>query len=266
MQALQRDDHVIHYRFMPGEAGQPTVVFINSLGTDFRIWEAVVALLPPRFSILLHDKQGHGLSGLGPGPRHIGDYAGDVLALLDHLRIDRPVLCGLSVGGIIAQHILIHHPGRAAAAILSNTAAKVGTEESWNDRIAAVKTGGIASIAGMVMERWFSPAFHRTRAAELALYTHMLTRTDADGYTACCAAIREADYRSGLSGIGVPVLCIGGTHDGATPPAIVKDTAAAIPGARYVEMENAGHLPCIESPEAYAQAVSGLIASLPASY
>ena len=185
MQVLQHGDHVIHYRFRPCEAGRPTLVFINSLGTDFRIWDDVVAALSPRFGILLHDKQGHGLSGMGAGARSIGDYAADVLALLDHFAIGKPVLCGLSVGGIVAQHLLIHHPDRAAAAILSHTGAKVGTDESWNARIAAVNEGGIASIAGMVMERWFSPAFHRERAAELALYTNMLTRTDAAAYTAC---------------------------------------------------------------------------------
>ena len=262
MQILEHGSCFIHYRAMPGPAQRPTVVFINSLGTDFRIWDGVVEALGGRYGVVLQDKRGHGLSSLTPRPQSIGDYADDVVALLDHLGLRDVVLCGLSVGGLISQHLLVHRSDLVRAAILSNTAAKLGTDESWNARINTVATSGMTAISQMVMERWFPPAFRQTRRGELALAANMLTRTDAAAYIACCEAIRDADYRPHLGAIARPVLCIAGTHDGAAVPALVRETAAAIPGARFVEFEDAGHIPCIECPERHAQVISEFIGAV----
>ncbi len=103
--------------------------------------------------------RGHGLSDVGQLPSSIEDHATDLAALLDLLSVKHAVICGLSVGGLIAQSLYHRLPDLVRALILCDTAHKIGTAESWNARIAAVERSGIGSIVDAIMERWFTPAF-----------------------------------------------------------------------------------------------------------
>ena len=88
----------IHYA-QTGPKDGPVLVFSNSLGTDLRIWDDVVAGLSDRFNIVTYDKRGHGLSGIGDAPYDVALHANDLIGLLDHLGLDQVIICGLSVGG-----------------------------------------------------------------------------------------------------------------------------------------------------------------------
>jgi 3-oxoadipate enol-lactonase len=235
--------------------GDPTglpLVFANSLGTDFRIWDRVIAHLPAGLKILRYDMRGHGLSDAPAGEYFMGDLVADAAGLMAALGFRDAVFVGLSIGGVVAQGLAAERPDLVRAAVLSNTAAKIGTEQAWNDRIATVRANGIESIADNVMELWFSKAFHASRADELAGWRHMLTRTPLAGYLGCCAAIAHTDLRDSTPAIRQPVLAIGGDADGSTPPDLVRETAATIPGARFELIRGAGHIPCVEQPEAMA--------------
>src|SRR5690606_25002610 len=144
----------------PGD-GLP-VIFANSLGTDLRVWDAVLPLLPGVRAIRF-DKPGHGLSDRD-GAVSIASMAADVAALIEEIAGGPVVFVGLSIGGMIGQALAVERPDLVRALVLSNTAARMGTAESWAARIAAVRAGGVGSIAEAVMERWFAPAF-RDRAA-----------------------------------------------------------------------------------------------------
>jgi 3-oxoadipate enol-lactonase len=136
-----------------------------------------------------------------------------------------------------------------------DTAHKIGTPQMWAERIAAIHAGGIGSIADSILARWFSPACHRERAAELAGWRNMLCRTPVEGYVGCCAAIRDADLTAAARSLTVPTLCMVGDMDGSTPPSLVAELAALVPGARLATIAGAGHLPCVEQPEAVAKAM-----------
>jgi len=235
----------------------PTLVFSNSLGTDYRIWDRLAGLIGPRFRLVRYDKRGHGLSDAPPGPYKLDDHIADLAALLDHLGIGPAIVVGLSVGGMIAQGLSAARPDLVKALVLCNTAHKIATPEIWNERIAAVREGGIAAISEATLERWFSRAFHTERAQELAGWRHMLTRTPAEGYLATSAAIRDTDLTAAAQAISVPTLCVGGSEDGSTPPDLVRSLAALIPGAGFEVIEGAGHLPCIEKPDALASLTTG---------
>ncbi|MEQ1955675.1 3-oxoadipate enol-lactonase [Mesorhizobium sp. CN2-181] len=251
----------LHYRFTPSSADAEPIVFINSLGTDFRIWDTMAADFAGDVPFLVYDKRGHGLSALGDGIMSIDDHVDDLLGLLDLLAIGRAVICGLSVGGLIAQRLCQRRPELVASLILCDTAHKIGTSETWNTRIATVETQGIAAIADGVMEKWFTPAFHANRAAELAGYRNMLVRQPVAGYAGTCAAIRDADYTEAAAEIAVPSLCIVGDQDGSTPPELVRSLAALIPGSRFEIIRDAGHIPCVEQPDALAALIRGFVPS-----
>ncbi|MBM6583619.1 3-oxoadipate enol-lactonase [Microvirga sp. BT689] len=245
---------VLHHQVL-GPSGRPALVFINSLGSDLRIWEEVAPAFTERFRIVLYDKRGHGLSDAPPAPYTIDDHTDDLLSLLDHLGIEEASLVGLSVGGMIAQRMAVRFPRRVQSITLCCTAAKIGTPELWAERIGAVETGSIESIADSVLQRWFTPRFHETQADDLAGWRNMLVRTPVHGYAGTCAAIRDADLRQDAGRIAVPTLCVAGDQDGSTPADVVKGTVDLIPGARFELIDGAGHIPCVEKPAA----LSGLI-------
>ena len=222
----------LHYRHRDLE-GRPLLVFINSLGTDFRIWDEVAADLATDFGLLLYDKRGHGLSNLGSQPCTIADHAADLVGLLDRLGAGEVVLCGLSIGGLIAQHLAATRPERLRALVLCDTAHKIGTAEFWNERIATVERDRIDAIADGILERWFTPAFRIGEPARFAGARNMLVRQPVAGYVGSCAAVRDADHTGLVGRIAAPTLVVVGDQDGSTPPELVRKTADLIPGARF---------------------------------
>jgi 3-oxoadipate enol-lactonase len=238
----------LHYEHRHGGAGKPLIVFANSLGTDFRIWREVVNDLAADFSTLCYDMRGHGLSGLGQPPYAIADHVADLSGLLDHVGAREAVICGLSVGGLVAQGLYASRPEMVRALILCDTAHKIGTAETWNARIETVRRNGIVSIADGVMKLWFTPAFHAKEPELLAGCRTMLVRQPVAGYTGTCAAVRDADHTELVGRIAVPTLCLVGDQDGSTPPPLVRSMADLIPGAEFAVIESAGHIPCVEQP------------------
>ncbi|MCX5496057.1 3-oxoadipate enol-lactonase [Kaistia dalseonensis] len=246
---------VIHWAER-GPSDAPAIVFANSLGTDFRIWDDVAARLGTRWRIVLHDKRGHGLSDAPAGPYSIDDHTDDLLALTDRLGLGRFALVGLSIGGLIAQNLALRAPERLAALVLADTAAKIGTADSWAARIDAVRNGGLAPIADAVMERWFTPNFRDTRPVDLAGWRNLLLRTPPQGYVGSCAAIRDTDLTERICTIAAPTLVVAGDQDLSTPPDLVRATADRIPGARFETIASCGHIPPVEQPAALAALIA----------
>lgn len=246
---------VLHHVIREGR-GRP-VVFANSLGTDLRIWQAVVAGLDPEMPVLLWDKRGHGLSE--EGETDMAGHAADLAGLMDLHGLTGALVCGVSVGGMIAQQLAHDRPDLVAGLLLSNTGHRIGDAATWNARIEAVVQGGIAAISEPILERWLSPGYRAAHPEMLAGWRMMLTRTPASGYAAVCRAIRDADLTEVARGIAVPTLCLACSDDGATPPELVSALAALVPGAEYRCLDRAGHLPCIERPDEVAAMIREML-------
>lgn len=251
MRVLRRPWGAMNIR-VDGPANGVSVIFGNSLGTDLRLWDAVLPHLPG-IRALRFDKRGHGLSDRGPA-EGIAGLAADAAALIEAEAGGPAVFVGLSIGGMIGQQLAASRPDLVRALVLSNTAARMGSAEGWQARIAAVRAGGVESIADAVMERWFAPAFRDTPA--LAAWRNMLARSDALGYADACAAIAGADLGASTATLRLPALVIAGGGDGASPPDLVAATARMIPGAAFHVLPGAGHLPCVETPAAWAALVA----------
>lgn len=249
MNLAQLADINLHYQDQGPRTG-PAVVFANSLGTDLRLWDDVLPHLPAGLRLIRYDKRGHGLSDCPAAPYSMGTLVRDAEALLEHLEVKDCVFVGLSIGGMIAQGLAVKRLDLVRALVLSNTAAKIGTRQMWQERMAAVEAGGIAALAEHVLERWFSKAFRA--GPSLPLWRNMLLRQPTEGYIGCCAAIAGTDFITPTSGLRLPTLAIAGTEDGSTPPDLVRETAALIPGSKFELLRRAGHLPCVEQPAAFA--------------
>lgn len=257
--AFARVNGVVLHHAVRGRSDGPTLVFSNSLGTDFRIWDAVEALLEDDFRLVFYDKRGHGLSEVTPQPYALSDHVNDLAALLDHLRVSNATIVGLSVGGLIAQGLATLRPELVQALALCDTAHKIGTDDLWNSRIAAVNESGISAVSDGIMQRWFTPSYRTPDNPDFVGYTAMLTRTTIDGYAGTCAALRDADLTESTRALRVPTLCIVGDQDGSTPPDLVRELASLIEGSRLEIVEDAGHLPCIEQPEKTAELIRSFL-------
>lgn len=240
----------LHYR-EDGDPDGAAIVFANSLGTDLRLWDQLVPLLPQGLRIIRYDKRGHGLSTCPSGPYAMGALVRDLEQLLDMLEVREAMLVGLSIGGLIAQGLAAKRLDMVRAMVLSNTGAKIGTRDIWAQRIAAVREGGIEAVADATMQRWFSKGF--AASPDMELWRNMLTRTPAEGFIGCCHAIAGSDFITPTSGLRLPVLGIAGSEDGGTPPDLVRETVDLVPGSRFRLIRRAGHLPCVEKPVEYAE-------------
>ena len=239
---------------------EPVLVFSNSLGTDFSMWDPQMAELQRCFSILRYDTRGHGQSSITPGEYTIEQLGRDVIGLLDSLHLDRVHFCGLSMGGMIGIWLGIHAPSRLYRLVLCNTAARIGTTEMWNARITTVRKDGMRSVAAAVIERWFTPGFRASSPEKVARAQQMLENSSPEGYAACCAAIRDMDQREAVAKVKAPTLVIYGGSDSVIPPSDSHFLTAQIQGAAELELP-AAHLSNVEQADAFTEAVSNFLSS-----
>lgn len=247
----------VHVR-IGGPAGAPVLVLLHSLGTTQGVWDAQAAALAGTFRVVRADMRGHGLTETTPGPYSMDLLARDVLALMDALGVEQAHIGGISIGGMIAQAVAALAPERVRSLLLCDTAMAIPTAQSWRERAAAVRAGGMAVVADTVLARWVTPDFLGAPAA-LGLRT-MLLRTDPEGYAACAEAIGAADLSTTTAALRLPALVMVGDQDASTPPASAEALAAAIPGARLVVLEDAAHIPTVEQPAAVTLAMRGFLA------
>jgi 3-oxoadipate enol-lactonase len=168
------------------------------------------------------------------------------------------------MGGMVGQELALRHPSLVGALVLANTTSAYppAAREVWEQRIATVQEQGIEPIADAVMGRYFTDRFRAERGAVVARFRERVVSTDATGYIGCCAAVGAVDTTARLGAIAAPTLVIAGELDQGTPVAMAETLAAGIPDARLTVLKDASHLSAIEQPQAFAEAVTGFIATL----
>ncbi|MBI1415903.1 MAG: 3-oxoadipate enol-lactonase [Limimaricola sp.] len=236
------------------------VVFLHALGTDHRLWDDVLPLLPDTLRLIAVDMRGHGKSDVPPAPYTMGALISDVEAVCAALDVKQAVFVGLSIGGMIAQGLAVKRLDLVRGLVLSNTAARIATPQIWEDRIAAVRAGGVEAVADATVARWFHRDFRESPAARD--WDARLRACPVEGWCGGAAAIAGTDFYTPTSGLRLPTLGIAGSEDGSTPPDLVRETVDLIPGARFHLMRRSGHLPCVDAPEAYAAALTGFLTEI----
>lgn len=257
MPFVDSDGVTLHYLDEGDPAGAP-VVFAHALGTGTLLWDAVLPLLPPGLRLIRYDARGHGRSDCPPAPYSMGALIRDAERLMDHLQVRDALFVGLSIGGMVAQGLAVKRPDFIRALVLSNTAARIATSDIWAARIAtARRPGGMEDLAHASCQRWFSPAFRKAQGH--LPWLDLLSRHNPEGYIGCAAAISGSDFYSPTSGLRLPVLGIAGSEDGSTPPDLVRETVDLISGSRFHLIRGAGHVPPVDHPAAYAQALTDFL-------
>jgi len=235
---------------LEGDETKPVILLSNALGTNLSMWDAQMPALLEHYRVLRYDSRGHGDSSVPEGPYTINLLGQDALAILDALGLEQVDFIGLSLGGFIGQWLLLHAPERIGKAILSNTASQIGNEDMWADRIQTAFHDGMTPIANGLIEAWFTREVREKNPEAVSRIEKMILATPTEGYTATCAALRDADLRDEITNIKAPVLVIVGRHDIVTPTGIGALIASAIDGAKLVTLD-AAHLSNVGAPDEF---------------
>jgi 3-oxoadipate enol-lactonase len=241
---------------LDGREGAPWMVFSNSLLTDLSLWDAQVAAFGGRFRILRYDQRGHGGTSVPPGPASLDQLTEDAAALMRHFGISGAIFVGVSMGAATAFYMAARHPDLVRAVVASDGQSRtaVGGAQAWQERIDFALQNGMPAFADATLKRWFSPAALAAAGPAIPRVHEMVLHTPQDGFVACAQALQSYDIHGALPGLRQPALLIAGEKDGAMPKSM-QELAGIIPDASYVEIPGAGHLPCIEEPEAFNAAM-----------
>ncbi len=234
------------------------ILYLHSLGADLTIFDRVVAALPHR-AHLRQDLRGHGLSDAPAGPYTIAGLAADAVALLRANSPARAVLVGVSVGGMVALRAALDAPDVVAGLVLCDTAAKIGDQAMWQERVNTVVAHGVEAVADVTLQRWFPEQFRTARPELMAGLRNMLVCTRASGYAGTCHALATEDLRSRLHELRTPTMVVVGREDLSTPPPVVAALAEALPDSELQIIEGAGHLPMVDAPEEFTELLSGYL-------
>jgi 3-oxoadipate enol-lactonase len=237
-----------------GNAGRPAVLLLHSIGCDAGMWAQQAASLRDGYRVIGLDLRGHGASDAPPGDYTLERLGRDAAEVLDAVGAASVHVCGLSLGGVVAQWMAVHRPERMRTLTLANTTPRIGTPEAWSERAALVRREGTAAIADVAMGRFFGESFRKSEPEVVERTRARLLATSAEGYAGCCAALRDADLAADVGQIAAPTLLIGGRYDVSTPPEQIRALAGPIKGARYLELD-AAHLSNLERPQAFTQAL-----------
>jgi 3-oxoadipate enol-lactonase len=251
----------IAYR-VDGDDTADVLVLINALGTDLRLWEPQMDELTRHFRVIRYDCRGHGESDVPPNPATIDRLGADLVELLDCLNVERAHLCGISLGGFTALWAAAYHRERVGRVVFANTAARLGSAESWDERIRAVQAGGLAAISETVVGRFLGATFRAEHPDETRRIRDMVEATPAAGYIAACAALREADLRNVVSRIRAPSLIVAGELDQSTPLRQSEELHTSIAGSELVVLPGAAHLTNVEQAEKFTPIVTTFLRGL----
>jgi 3-oxoadipate enol-lactonase len=245
------------------QADGAPVVLSHALGLDHHMWDAfAVQLAADHHPVLRYDHRGHGASAAPAGPYTMDDLVDDAARLIREWGRGPVVWIGLSMGAMVGQGLAIRYPELVKALVLANTTSQYpeAAKAMWAQRVETVQSRGMAAIADLVMERYFTADYRATHPVELEGFRSGVLRTNAAGYAASCQAVGGVNWLDRLSQIRVPTLVIAGALDAGAPVAMAEAIAERIAGSELTVFEQASHLSVVEQPEQFAEAVKAFIA------
>jgi 3-oxoadipate enol-lactonase len=242
------------------------VVLIHGFPFSHEMWDPQIDLLRDRFRVIAYDLRGHGMSGIGDGQYTLEFFVDDLLGLLDHLKIEKAVFCGLSMGGYIALRSIERNAERVAALILADTQAKADSNEAKLKRSAAiksVKTNGVKAYAEGFVKSIFTPQTLTSNRASYEKIKQLIEKNQPLGICGALLALASrTDTTEALSGIKVPTLILVGENDVLTPPSASQEMRNRIPQSNYHMIQNAAHLSNLENTEEFNKYVFSFLRTL----
>jgi 3-oxoadipate enol-lactonase len=247
-----------------GNEDAPALLLLNSLGTDMSMWDQQARTFSSTHRVVTFDQRGQGASDTPSGPYSVEMLGSDAFDLMESLGIARYSICGLSMSGQVAMWMAATRPDRVVRAVFANTAAMIGDASLWNERIAKVRSGGMAEIRDGVLARFFTPRFTEEGSEVVRRFAAMLEAAPPEGYIGGCSAVRDTDLRTLVPSIRVPSLVVAGAEDVATPVPQSEWLAEQIVDSELAVLDDAAHISSAEQPRRFNDVVGRFLARVDA--
>jgi 3-oxoadipate enol-lactonase len=249
-----------------GPQAAPAVILHHPLATDLTVWDELTAALLPRYRVVRFDARGHGASEATPAPYDFATLGADVTGLMDHLEIARAHYLGLSMGGMVGQHLGIEQPQRFASLVLCSTSSRIPAEAQplWDERVKVAREKGMASQVELALSRWLAESSRTGKPALVARMRRYIEATPVEGYAGWCQAIRGLNVTDRLKSIKLPTRVIVGAEDPSTPPAAAQAIHREIAGSDLVEVPGTSHQLQAEDPATFNGHVRAFLDRQPA--
>jgi 3-oxoadipate enol-lactonase len=235
------------------------IVLIHGFPFSHEMWDPQIEAFAKWFRVVAYDLRGHGKSGVGDGQYLLEFFVDDLIGLLDHLRIENAILCGLSMGGYIAVRLIERNPERVAGLILADTQAKADSNETKLRRAAAIKSvkaNGVAAYAESFVKSVLAPQSFGAKNDVVEKITRIIKSNSVQGICGALLALAtRTDTTEALSRIKAPTLILVGEHDTLTPPSASKEIHSKIPHSKYHLIANAAHMSNLENPDEFNRLV-----------
>jgi|TARA_B110000503_G_scaffold15036_1_gene20853 3-oxoadipate enol-lactonase len=240
-----------------GQLNGPTILLSNSLGAGLGMWEPQRKLLNKYYRVIGYDTRGHGQSSSPEGDYSFEDLTADAIAILDYFEVEKVDFIGLSLGGMTGLGLGLNYPNRfnkivCACARADNPAPFI---HSWNDRIAAISSNGLAAIWPETLERWLTEEYIELNPKEIAALKSDFIITTVIGYSGCAAALKSLNYHSRLNEMTVPILYISGANDRGAPPETMHDLWITTPSSSYEGIKDCAHIANLNQTSAFNRAI-----------
>lgn len=249
--------------YLEGNSSNKSIIFIHGFPYDHTMWKAQIDLFKENYFCVTYDVRGLGDSPAGDGQFTMELFVDDLEEIINDLRLEKPIICGLSMGGYIALRALERMPEKFSAAILCDTKSEADNNEGKLKRAAAIKrinTEGLAPFVKDFISNCFADEFKVNKQTELNKIIEKSSAFNPIGVKGCLLAmLSRTDTTQSLMNINIPTLLICGEKDVLTPPAIMKEMFHKIPNAEFVEIKNAGHMTPIENPDEVNKAIRRFI-------
>lgn len=255
----------IHYIDQGPREATP-IIFIHAFPLNHTMWEPQLSALSPTYRVIAYDIRGHGESDIGAGQYTIELFVDDLIVLLDHLKIETAVLCGLSMGGYIALRALERHPERVSAIVLSDTRSEADSDEAKIKRTATlklIKEKGVPLFAEGFVKSALAPETFNTHPETVHRVKEMVLKNSSIGVCGALLALASrTDTTASLNHIKIPTLILVGEKDQVTPPSDSIAMNEKIKTAHMHVIAHAGHLSNLENPEEFNQRLLSFLSEM----
>jgi 3-oxoadipate enol-lactonase len=237
--------------FYQVEGAGPAVVLIHGVGADGASWDDIAPALTPRFTVIRLDLRGHGRSGHIEGALALGDFAQDVVDVLDAAGVAQAHVVGFSLGGMIAQALALDHAARVDRLVLLSAVAGRTEQERARvrERLEILRTQGIGAITGAAQDRWFTAGFIERHPDLVRQRMEQLQGNHAPSYAAAYTVFSTSDLGERLHDIRKATLVATGEHDVGSNTRMARFMQEQIPGAALQILPGLKHSVLVEAPE-----------------
>ncbi len=249
--------------FRKGEKENKPIIFIHGFPYDHKMWDEQLEYFSQKYYCISYDIRGLGVSEPGDGQFTMETFVDDLENIIDEFHLNKPIVCGLSMGGYIALRAVERMEHKLGGIILCDTKPAADDNAGKLKRAEGVKkinSHGVAAFTSSFIPNCFSQSSIKDLGE---LYQDILNRSagfTAAGVKGCLLAMAgRTDTSDYLSEIRIPSLLICGEEDNLTPPKVMKDAAAKIANSEFEIIHKSGHMTPVENPGAFNNAVENFL-------